>query len=194
MKNKIFYNFYYMLIIILVFACFELITKEPQEEITYYESSNIPDYSGEDVIIINNNEPDFVIDFDKSESFEKYGDLDKLGRCTSAISNIGYDLMPTTPRESIRDIRPSGFRVARYDIITDGLYLFNRCHLIAYSLSGENDNVNNLITCTRYLNSISMLEFEEKVANYIRRTNNHVLYRVKPIFDKTNLIAKGVQM
>ena len=123
MKNKIFYNFYYMLIIILVFACFELITKEPQEEITYYESSNIPDYSGEDVIIINNNEPDFVIDFDKSESFEKYGDLDKLGRCTSAISNIGYDLMPTTPRESIRDIRPSGFRVARYDIITDGLYL-----------------------------------------------------------------------
>ena len=194
MKNKIFYNLYYMLIIVLIFACFELITKEPQEEITYYESSNIPDYSGEDVIIINNNEPDFVIDFDKSESFEKYGDLDKLGRCTSAISNIGYDLMPTTPRESIRDIRPSGFRVARYDIITDGLYLFNRCHLIAYQLTGENDNEKNLITCTRHMNADVMEPYESKVASYIRKTHNHVLYRVTPIFDNDNLVSKGVQI
>ena len=194
MKNKIFYNFYYMLIIILVFACFELITKEPQEEITYYESSNIPDYSGDDYIIINNNEPEFDDLAKTTNSFEVYSELDELGRCGVAYANIGKDLMPTKDRESIRMIKPSGWKTVRYDIITDGLYLYNRCHLIAYQLTAENANPKNLITCTRHMNADVMQSFEIKVGNYIRKTNNHVLYRSTPIYDYDNLVAKGVQL
>ena len=159
-----------------------------------YQSNNIPSYSGEDVIILNNNEPEFDIRFDINESFEVYGELDNLGRCTTAVSNIGYDLMPTEPRGSIRDIRPSGFKIAKYSIIIDGLYLFNRCHLIGYQLTGENDNEKNLITCTRHMNADVMEPYESRVASYIRKTHNHVLYRVTPIFDNDNLVSKGVQM
>ena len=102
--------------------------------------------------------------------------------------------MPTEKRERISDIRPSGFRLIKYDIIKDGLYLYNRCHLIGYQLTAENSNEKNLITCTRHMNAELMEPYETKVASYIRRTKNHVLYRVTPIFDGNNLISKGVQM
>lgn len=159
-----------------------------------YSISNIPDYSGDDYIIINNNEPEFDDLAKTTNSFEVYSELDELGRCGVAYANIGKDLMPTKDRESIRMIKPSGWKTVRYDIITDGLYLYNRCHLIAYQLTGENANPKNLITCTRHMNADVMQSFEIKVGNYIRKTNNHVLYRSTPIYDYDNLVAKGVQL
>ena len=118
-----------------------------------YSISNIPDYSGDDYIIINNNEPEFDDLAKTTNSFEVYSELDELGRCGVAYANIGKDLMPTKDRESIRMIKPSGWKTVRYDIITDGLYLYNRCHLIAYQLTAENANPKNLITCTRHMNA-----------------------------------------
>ena len=162
------------------------------EEVISYSMSDYPAYNGEDYIIINNNEPDFD-NITNTTSFEEYGELDSLGRCTYAYANIGVDLMPNGPRENISMIKPSGWKISKYDFI-EGEYLFNRCHLIAYQLTGENLNERNLITCTRHLNSVSMLEFEEKVGNYIRKTKNHVLYRSTPIFEGDNLIATGIHL
>lgn len=159
-----------------------------------YTMSDIPAYSGKDYIMINNNEPDFTDEEKKStKSFEKYSDLDYLGRCGVAFANIGTDLMPTKEREYIGKVKPSGWRISKYDFI-EGEYLYNRCHLIAYSLTAENDNKKNLITCTRNLNAVVMNKFELKVLGYIRRTGNHVLYKVTPIFEGNNLLASGVEM
>ena len=162
-------------------------------QITSYKISNIPDYIDEKYIYINDNIPSFDKKYFTKESFETYSDLDELGRCGVAFANIGKDLMPTEKREYIGYIKPSGWQYTKYDFI-EGKYLYNRCHLIAYQLTGENGNPNNLITCTRSMNSIVMTEFENKVANYIKKTNNHVLYRATPIFEGNNLIAKGIQL
>ena len=186
-----------LIIFVVAFAFFEFDffnEKENEKDIVSFDSNNIPDYSGEDIIILNNNEPDFGNISGVDESFELYGELDNLGRCTSAIANIGYDLMPTEKRERISDIKPSGFRLIKYDIIKDGLYLYNRCHLIGYQLTAENSNEKNLITCTRHMNAELMEPYESKVGSYIRKTKNHVLYRVTPIFDGNNPIAKGAEM
>ena len=142
--------------------------------------------------VINNNVPEFE-KTDYTKSFEKYGELDSLGRCTSCIANIGTDLMPTEERGAIGSVKPTGWQVAKYSNI-DGRYLYNRCHLIGYQLSAENANPNNLITGTRYLNIEGMLPFENKVATYVKATSNHVLYRVTPIFKDDELVARGVQM
>ncbi len=157
-----------------------------------YSVEAIPDYNGEDYVIINNNEPFFKEEDINTNSFAKYGNLDNLGRCTYAYANISKELMPKDERESIGIIKPSGWHTIRYDIIEDGKFLYNRCHLIGYQLTGENANRNNLITCTRYMNATVMVKFENIVANYIRRTNNHVLYRATPYFEGDNLLAKGV--
>lgn len=155
--------------------------------------NEIPEYEGSAYVIINNNEPNFE-DISKSgESFEVYSELDSLGRCGEAYASIGKDLMPTEPRGSIGSVKPTGWHTVKYDNI-DGKYLYNRCHLIGYQLTGENANKNNLITCTRYMNTVGMLDFENKVANYIKSTGNHVLYRVTPIFKDDNLLATGVIM
>jgi DNA-entry nuclease len=158
-----------------------------------YNLSEIPEYSGEAYVIINDNEPFFTESDYTTESYERYSDLDSLNRCGVAIANIGVDLMPTEERGSIGMIKPSGWHTIKYDIV-DGKYLYNRCHLIGYQLTGENANEKNLITCTRYMNTIGMLQFENQVANYIKETNNHVLYRVTPIFEEENLVATGVEM
>ncbi len=164
-----------------------------EESKVSYDISSIPEYKDSAYIILNNNEPNFD-DLSKSTvSFEVYGELDKLGRCTEAHANIGKDLMPTEERGSIGSVKPTGWHTVKYDIV-DGKYLYNRCHLIGFQLTGENANKNNLITCTRYMNTVGMLEFENKVAEYVRETNNHVLYRVTPIYEGDNLLAKGVQM
>lgn len=126
-------------------------------------------------------------------SFESYGELDGLGRCTTAFANIGKDLMPTEKRGSIGEVKPTGWQMAKYDNV-DGKYLYNRCHLIGYQLTGENANAKNLITGTRYLNVDGMLPFENMVADYIKETGNHVLYRVTPVFSGDNLVASGVHM
>lgn len=156
-----------------------------------YNSYDIPDYTGNMSIVINNNEPIFDEKLKNTSSFESYSRLDSLNRCGVAIANIGIDLMPTEKRESIGMIKPSGWHTIKYDIINDK-YLYNRCHLIGYQLTGENANDKNLITCTRQMNTIGMLEYENMVANYIKETKNHVLYRATPIFEDNNLIAKGI--
>ncbi len=169
-------------------------TKEEQTKTVSYEKSNIPDYNGEYYIVLENNEPSFDENLKNKNSFEEYSDLDNLGRCGKATANIGEDIMPTEKRGRIGMIKPSGWHTVRYDDVVEGKYLYNRCHLIGYQLTGENANPKNLITCTRYMNTVGMLEFENKVAEYVKSTNNHVLYRVTPIFDNDNLLAKGVQM
>lgn len=158
-----------------------------------YNISEIPEYSGESYVIINDNEPNFNESDKITESFEIYSALDKLGRCGVAYANVGIDLMPTEERGSIGSIKPSGWHTIKYDIV-DGKYLYNRCHLIGYQLTGENANEKNLITCTRFMNTKGMLQFENKVAEYIKETKNHVLYRVTPIYENNNLLASGVQM
>ena len=162
-------------------------------EIAQSESvSEVEPYTVYPYTVINNNIPEFE-KTDYTKSFEKYGELDSLGRCTSCIANIGTDLMPTEERGAIGSVKPTGWQVAKYSNI-DGRYLYNRCHLIGYQLSAENANPNNLITGTRYLNIEGMLPFENKVATYVKATSNHVLYRVTPIFKDDELVARGVQM
>lgn len=144
-------------------------------------------------VIINNNEPEFLSDDLVTRSYEFYSDLDSLGRAGVAMSSIGIDLMPTEERGNIGSVKPSGWHTIKYDFL-NGKYLYNRCHLIGYQLTGENANEKNLITCTRQTNTGIMLEYENKVAKYIKETNNHVLYRVTPIYENNNLVASGIQM
>ena len=160
-------------------------------EVISYDLNNIPEYNGEPYVIINNNEPFFNKGDLTTEEFEVYNDLDSLGRCTSVYANISTKSMPTEERGSIGSVKPTGWHTVKYDIV-DGKYLYNRCHLIGYQLTGENANKNNLITCTRQMNTGAMLDFENMVAKYIKQTNNHVLYRATPIFKEKNLLASGV--
>ena len=153
---------------------------------------DVPKYRGIPYVEINDNKPSFS-EKDK-DRVEEYSKLDKLGRCGPAFANVGKELMPTSPRESIRDVRPSGWHTVKYDDIIEDRYLYNRCHLIAFMLAGENANERNLITGTRYFNVEGMLPFEIQVADYVKSTGNHVLYRVRPIFKGNDLVARGVQM
>ena len=168
------------------------------ENFTYdnsFELENIPNFSSEPYVVINENEPEFSQDDFTTKSFEKYSELDFLGRCGIAFTNLSIDTMPSADeeRESISSIEPSGWINKKYDIV-DGGYLYNRCHLIGYQLSAENANEKNLITGTRYMNTEGMLPFENKVAEYIKETRNHVLYKVTPIYENDNLVASGVQI
>ena len=158
-----------------------------------FDLDSIPEFSGSPYVVINDNVPDFKDKDYGFYSYEDYGPLDLLGRCTSCIANIGEELMPTEPRGSISGVKPTGWQLVKYDFV-DGKYLYNRCHLIGFQLTGENANERNLITGTRYMNTEGMLPFKNKVANYIEKTGNHVLYRVTPIFEGSNLLASGVQM
>ena len=144
-------------------------------------------------IIMNNNIPEFNETDYITESFETYSSLDSLGRAGVAYANIGIDLMPTEKRGSIGSVKPTGWHTVKYDIV-DGKYLYNRCHLIGYQLSAENANKENLITCTRQMNTKGMLPFENQVADYVKKTNNHVLYRVTPVYIDDNLLASGVNI
>lgn len=155
--------------------------------------SALPSYTGEAYAVINDNVPQLPKEDFNETSFETYSDLDALGRCGTAYANIGRDLMPKEERGSIGNVKPSGWQTAKYDIV-DGKYLYNRCHLIGYQLTAENANEKNLITGTRYMNVDGMLPFENLVADYIKETDNHVLYRVTPFFEGDNLVASGVLM
>lgn len=153
----------------------------------------VPEYSGSPFAVVNNNMPFFSEADLTTDSFEFYSELDDLGRCGTAYACIGQDLMPTEERGEIGKIKPSGWHTVKYDCIADR-YLYNRCHLIGFQLAGENANVKNLITGTRYLNIEGMLPFENDVADYVQSSANHVLYRVTPIFENDNLVADGVLM
>ena len=160
-----------------------------------YILSEIPEFSGEPYVIINDNNPDFETGSLNTQAFEEYSELDSLGRCGVATANIGQEIMPTEKRGDISSVKPSGWKNKEYDKnLVDGRYIYNRCHLIGYQLTGENDNEKNLITGTRYMNVEGMLPFENMVADYIKETNNHVMYRVTPIYEGDNLVASGVQM
>ena len=154
---------------------------------------DIPEYSGDPFVVLNGNWPDFDVEDLTTEPFEYYSELDGLGRCGVAYANVCLEIMPTEPRGEIGQVRPSGWQTVKYDCV-DGKYLYNRCHLIGYQLAGENANRQNLITGTRYMNVTGMLPFENMVDGYVEETENHVLYRVTPIFEGTELVARGVQM
>jgi len=158
-----------------------------------YTAETIPDYSGEPFVAINGNVPTFTEDELTTSSYEYYSALDELGRCGITEACVGTDLMPTEKRESISSVKPTGWVQAQYDFV-DGKSLYNRCHLIGFQLSGENANKENLITGTRYMNVDGMLPFENMVADYVKETDNHVLYRVTPNFVGDELVARGVFM
>lgn len=164
----------------------EELAEEPAEDAS---QEPWPVWNGQPYAVLNNNIPEFD---DVPTTLEHYDDLDSLGRCGTCYALLGKETMPTEPRGKIGMIKPSGWHTVKYDNI-DGRYLYNRCHLIGYQLSGENANEKNLITGTRYLNVEGMLPFENEVADYIR-TGRHVLYRVTPIFVGNDLVATGVKM
>ncbi len=166
------------------------ITENSTAEYTY-SIGNVPEFCGEPYVVINRNEPDF----DKNtepEAFEKYTPLDRYGRCVEAFACVCTETMPKEKRGDIYSVKPSGWQHVEYDFI-DGKSLYNRCHLIGFQLTAENDNNRNLITGTRYMNT-EMIPFENMIADYIKETNNHVLYKVNPIFKGKEMLARGVHM
>ena len=154
---------------------------------------DIPAFSGDPYVVINDNQPEFLEMDMTTKSYEYFSPLDSLNRCGYVMACVGYDLMPTEGRESISHVRPSGWWQNQYDFV-DGKSLYNRCHLIGFQLTGENDNELNLITGTRYCNVEGMLPFENMSADYVKETRNHVLYRVTPVYDGDNLVARGIHM
>ena len=185
-------------IIVLIIMVLQLIYQNIDHEeniiASYNNISEIPEYSGQIYVELNNNVPYFEEKDYTTESFERYSNLDDLGRCGVAFANICKEIMPKDGEErgDISQIKPTGWVQKRYD----GEYLYNRCHLIGYQLSAENANELNLITGTRYFNVSGMLPFENKVAEYINKSNQnvHVLYRVTPVFKENNLLASGVEI
>ena len=161
---------------------------------TNTSDNKIPEYTGDAYVEINNNIPTFTTDEITTDSYESYSDLDELGRCGVAEACIGTDLMPTEKRGQIGQIKPTGWHTVKYPEYISDNYLYNRCHLIGYQLTGENANEKNLITGTRYLNVTGMLPFENEVTDYIKETGNHVMYRVTPLFVDDELVARGVYM
>ena len=157
------------------------------------ELGEIPEYQGTPYVEVENGEPDFTEEELTEESYESYGSLDMLGRCTEVEACIGTDLMPTEKRGNISEVKPSGWQSVQYENVEGGS-LYNRCHLIGYQLTAENANERNLITGTRYMNTEGMLPFENEVAEYVKETDNHVMYQVTPVFEGRNLVASGVWM
>lgn len=157
------------------------------------QPEQVPAFSGMAYVALNNNQPEFKESELVTRAYEYYSPLDPLGRCGYAMACIGTEIMPTEERGSIGQVKPSGWQMAKYDHV-DGKYLYNRCHLIGYQLTGENANEQNLITGTRYLNIEGMLPFENMVADFVKETGYHVIYRVTPIFHGDELVARGVQL
>lgn len=192
--------FLWPLIIVIVFGVlcsFSVLAGEQSDQKddtqSLFDLSSLPAYFGDAVTAVNDNVPYFSDADLTTTSYKSFGDLDDLGRCTAAVACIGPDLIPTAPRGQIGMTKPTGWHLVKYAGI-DGNYLYNRCHLIAYELSGENANEENLITGTRYLNIEGMLPYENQVADYVNSTGKHVMYRVTPIFEGDNLLASGVLM
>lgn len=185
----------FMLIPLLIIAVLVSVHYIRQGSTPTYSASvmDVPEFSGDPYVIINDNEPEFSESDMTQTAYEHYSELDALGRCGYAMACVGKEIMPTEDRGSIGQVKPSGWHTVKYDFV-DGKYLYNRCHLIGYQLTGENANARNLITGTRYLNVEGMLPFENMVADYVKETGNHVLYRVTPVFDGDSLVARGVQM
>lgn len=186
------------LAVLILSACqgdFSALREAPVPQITEEELSlgELPLYTGEPYAEVENGQPDFTQEELTEEPYETYSELDKLGRCREAQACVGQETMPEEERQSISDIKPTGWQSVEYEEIEGG-YLYNRCHLIGYQLTAENANEKNLITGTRYMNTEGMLPFEDEVADYVKHTGNHVMYRVTPVFEGSNLVASGVWM
>jgi len=181
------------LVLALISGCVSVNDLDYENINKHYSLSDIPEYTGEPYVVLNGNVPLLTVDEHSKTSYEEYSRLDSIGRCGVCVASIGYDIMPTEERGSIGSVKPTGWQTVKYDFV-DGKYLYNRCHLIGFQLTGENANECNLITGTRYMNTEGMLPFENMVADYVKETKNHVLYRVTPIFKEDNLIADGVLM
>lgn len=179
---------------LLMTGCADLAAEELYYGDAYASVSEIPEYSQSPYVILNDNMPEFSEEDLARDVFEEYSELDELGRCGQAYALICKELMPTEKRTSIGQVKPSGWHTVRYDELISDKYLYNRCHLIGFQLAGENANKLNLITGTRYMNVDGMLPFEDEVADYVKGTGNQVLYRVSPIYEGDDLVAKGVQM
>lgn len=195
MKKRIQFGLILWLVLSLLTAC-NINIESTFGTVSQAESvdlANIPEYSGEPYIAVHENVPFFTTEEITDVSFESYSELDSLGRCGVAMASVGQDLMPTEERRSISQVKPTGWQTAEYDCV-DGKHLYNRCHLIGFQLTGENANKQNLITGTRYLNVDGMLPFENMVADYVKETGNHVMYRVTPMYTGNNLLADGVLM
>lgn len=157
--------------------------------------ADIPAYAGKPYAVINDNNPFFTEEeiAKATTSWEEYGDMDKLGRCSMCWASVGKDIMPTGERGSIGAVKPTGWHTVKYDFV-NGKYLYNRSHLIGWQLTGENANEKNLVTGTRSFNVDGMLPFENMVADYVREDDKRVLYRVTPMFDGNDLVCRGVLM
>lgn len=188
------------IVLLVLIALFGVYEKDAEQVVSESNSGisfnldEIPEFSDMSYVVLNENRPFFEECDYTLEPFEKYSDLDEWGRCGIAYANVCKEIMPTEKRGEIGNVKPTGWHTVRYDDLVEGKYLYNRCHLIGYQLAGENANEKNLITGTRYFNMNGMLPFENQVADYVEETNHHVLYRVTPIFEGNNLVAKGVQM
>lgn len=189
------FNFIWLIVLVAVFFVANVVGSRVYAN-KKTEDSEIPAYSGSPSVTVNDNKPEFTKSEITKVSFESYGELDELGRCTPAMASIGEDLMPTKDRESISMVKPSGWDQEKYPglVDSDPPYLYNRCHMIGFQLTGENANEQNLITGTRYMNVEGMLPYENEVADYIRSTGNHVMYRVTPVFEGKNLLCDGVNI
>lgn len=179
-----------LLLSVLLSGCMELTPVPTAPEVSL---DAIPAWSGDPWVTIDRNIPGFTAEDLSTEAFERYSPLDDLGRCGTAYACVALELMPNEDRESIGSVTPSGWINKQYDFI-DGKYLYNRCHLIGFQLTGENANRQNLITGTRYLNIEGMLPFENMVADHVKEEDHHVLYRVTPIYKESALVCSGVQM
>ncbi len=179
--------------LLIVLILISIVGRKNHNTDSFSSVSDVPAFSGVPYVVVNDNQPEFEDSLITVNAYEHYSKLDNLGRCGYAIACIGTEIMPTEERGSIGQVKPSGWHTVKYDIV-DGKYLYNRCHLIGYQLSGENANEQNLITGTRYLNVEGMLPFENMVADYVKETDNHVMYRVTPVYNGNDLVASGVQM
>ncbi len=207
MKSRLFMLFLVLaLVFVVVYGEINSTSKEPSSPTTATSEpasellsdrpavwADIPAYQGDSFSPVLDNKPYFASNAITTQVFELYSKLDAKGRCGTALACCGTALMPKESRGDISSVKPSGWKQAQYDFV-DGKHLYNRCHLIGWQLSGEDANKSNLITGTRYMNTEGMLPFENMVADYIKETNNHVMYRVTPWFYKNELVARGVQI
>lgn len=176
-------------------ATVELQNRPQKGSMSAVTLADIPAYAGKPYAVINDNNPFFTEEeiAKATTSWEEYGDMDKLGRCSMCWASVGKDIMPTGERGSIGAVKPTGWHTVKYDFV-NGKYLYNRSHLIGWQLTGENANEKNLVTGTRSFNVDGMLPFENMVADYVREDDERVLYRVTPLFDGNDLVCRGVLM
>ena len=189
-KKRITWQSIAALLLVLGIVVVEGIVNRPESSVSLQE---IPPFSGKPYVVLADNIPEFTDEQRQIRDLEDYAPLDALGRCGTAFACIGQDTMPTEDRGSISSVKPSGWHSVQYEGVSGGS-LYNRCHLIGWQLAGEDANERNLITGTRYLNVDGMLPFENMIADYVTETGNHVLYRVTPIYEGNDLVARGVQM